>query len=105
MKSRTLVLKVFGDLGVDMQRMTEAEVERLIKSTQEQTRISIEFGSSRRDVDFFTVSFQNRDPRFARDYVNNVVSKYIETSIGSKREVHPALISFSWTRSTSPRRK
>ncbi len=85
MTSRTLVLKVISDLGVDIQRMTEAQVEGLIKSTQAQTLIKIQFAPSR-NVDFFTVSFQNRDPRFARDYVNNLVGKYIETSIGSKRE-------------------
>ncbi|MCK9417926.1 MAG: Wzz/FepE/Etk N-terminal domain-containing protein [Nitrospirae bacterium] len=87
MKSRTLVLKVISDLGVDLQGKTEAEVEGLIKSTQDKTLITIEFSKSgRKDVDFFTVSFQHRDPRFARDYVNNVVSKYIESNIGSKRE-------------------
>jgi len=87
MKSRTLVLKVISDLGVDMQGMTEAQVEGLIKRTQDSTNITIEFSrSNRMDVDFFTVSFRNRDPRFARDYVNNVVGKYIETTIDSKRE-------------------
>ena len=87
MKSRTLILKVITDLGVDMQGMTEAQVEGLIKRTQDKTQITIEFSkASRRDVDFFTVSFKNRDPRFARDYVNNVVSNYIESNIGSKRE-------------------
>ena len=87
MKSRTLVLKVLSDLGVDMQGMTEAQVEGLIKSTQDRTQITIEFSkSSRSSVDFFTVSFKAGDPRYARDYVNKVVSKYIETTIGSKRE-------------------
>jgi polysaccharide biosynthesis transport protein len=86
MRSRTLVLKVLSGLGVDMQGMTEAQVEGLVKSTQDMTQISIEYGASRGGVDFFTVSFRDKDPRFARDYVNNVVSKYIETSIGSKRE-------------------
>ena len=87
MKSRTLILKVISDLGIDMQGMTEAQVEGLIKSTQDKTKISIEFSKGgRRDVDFFTVSFRDRDPRFARDYVNNVVSKYIESIIGAKRE-------------------
>ena len=70
-----------------MQGMTEAQVEGLIKSTQDRTKITIEFSQGGgRDVDFFTVSFRDRDPRFARDYVNKVVSKYIETTIGSKRE-------------------
>jgi succinoglycan biosynthesis transport protein ExoP len=87
MKSRSLVLKVMGDLGVNLQGMTEARVESLINSTQNKTKIKIEFNKAgRRDVDFFTVSFQDSDPRFARDYVNTVVGKYIETSIGSKRE-------------------
>ncbi len=86
MKSRTLIVKVIGDLGIDMKGLTEAQVEGLIKSTQDRTKITIEFsrgGGS--DVDFFTVSFRDRDPQFARDYVNSVVSKYIETTIGSKR--------------------
>jgi uncharacterized protein involved in exopolysaccharide biosynthesis len=86
MKSRTLVLKVISDLGVDVQGMTEAQVEGLIKRTQAKTQITIEFSKSGRDIDFFTVSFQNRDPRFARDYVNNVVSRYIESTLGSKRD-------------------
>jgi LPS O-antigen subunit length determinant protein (WzzB/FepE family) len=78
---------VIGDLRVDVQGMTEAQVEGLIKSAQAKTQITIEFSKSgRMDVDFFTVSFQDRDPRFARDYVNNVVSRYIESTLGSKRE-------------------
>ena len=87
MKSRTLVFKVISDLTFDMQKMTEAQVEGLIKKTQEMTQITIEFNKSgRRDVDFFIVSFRDRDPRKARDFVNNLVSKYIEENIGSKRE-------------------
>ncbi len=87
MKSRTLVFKVISDLGVDVQRKSEAAVEDLIKRTQDRTQILLEFSkAARSDVDFFTVSFRDRDPRYARDYVNNVVSKYIEESVGSKRE-------------------
>ncbi len=88
MKSRTQVLKVISDLGVDMKGMTEAQVEGLIKNTQDKTKIMMEFSQSGRSgVDFFTVAFRNGDPRFARDYVNKVVSMYIESTIGSKKEV------------------
>ena len=81
MKSRTLILKVVDDLGIDMRGLTEAQVEGLIKSTQDRTKITIEFSQGGgRDVDFFTVSFRDRDPQFARDYVNRVVSKYIATT-------------------------
>jgi uncharacterized protein involved in exopolysaccharide biosynthesis len=87
MKSRTVVFRVLSDLGIEVQNMTEAQVEGLIKSAQDRTQISIEFNKSgRRDVDFFTVSFRDPNPQLARDYVNNVVSKYIEGNLGSKRE-------------------
>ena len=84
MTSRTMIIKVLSDLGVDMQGMTEEQVEGLIKRTQNMTQL--DFSRSSGTVDFFTVSFRDKDPRFARDYVNKVVSKYIETTIGSKRE-------------------
>lgn len=88
MKSRTLVLKVVTELGVDLNKLSEAQVEGLIKRTQDRTQISIEFNKSgRKDVDFFTVSFRDQNPQFARDYVNDLVSKYIEESLGSKKEV------------------
>ena len=37
-----MVLKVLSDLGVDMQGMTEAQVEGLIKSTQNMTQTRIQ---------------------------------------------------------------
>ncbi|HEY6011491.1 MAG TPA: Wzz/FepE/Etk N-terminal domain-containing protein, partial [Nitrospirota bacterium] len=87
MKSRTLVYKVISELGIDSSKMTEAQIEGLIRKTQDKTQITIEFNKSgRKDVDFFTVSFRDRDPRRARDYVNNLVSRYIEENLSGKRE-------------------
>jgi polysaccharide biosynthesis transport protein len=87
MKSRTLVLKVINALGIDVQAMTQVQVEGLIKSMQDSTLITFEFNrSGRQGVDFFTVSFKDKNPQFARDYVNTVISKYIEESMGSKKE-------------------
>jgi uncharacterized protein involved in exopolysaccharide biosynthesis len=78
MKSRTLIFKVINELGLDQNKMTDAQVEGLIKSIQDRTQINLEFNrSGRRDVDFFTVSFRDKNPQWARDYVNTVVSKYI----------------------------
>ncbi len=86
MKSRTLVLKVINALGIDLQTMTQVQVEGLINSMQAKTQITLEFNrSGRQGVDFFTVSFKDKDPQFARDYVNMAISKYIEESIGSKK--------------------
>ena len=84
MTSRAMVIKVLSDLGVDMQGMTAEQAEGFIKRTQKMTQL--DFSRSSGAVDFFTISFRDKDPRFARDYVNKVVSKYIETIIGSKRE-------------------
>ncbi len=35
-----MVLKLLSDLGVDMKRMTEAQVEGFIKNTQNMTQIN-----------------------------------------------------------------
>ncbi len=87
MKSRTLVLKVVGELGVDVPNMQQAELESLIKKTQDKTQITIEFSKSgKKDFDFFSVSFRDLNPKYARDYVNSLVSHYIEENVGSKRE-------------------
>jgi len=87
MKSRTLVFKVINELGFDLNKMTEAQVEGLIKSIQDRTQVSLEFNrSGGGGVDYFMVSFKDKDPQLARDYVNKVVSKYIEENMGSKRE-------------------
>jgi polysaccharide biosynthesis transport protein len=87
MKSRTLVLKVIDALGVDMQTMTPVQVEGLIKSLQDRTQVTLEFNrSSGSGADFFTVSFRDKSPQFAQAYVNTVISKYIEESMGSKKE-------------------
>jgi uncharacterized protein involved in exopolysaccharide biosynthesis len=77
---------VINALGIDVQTMKQARVEGLISSMQAKTQITLEFNrSGRQGVDFFTVSFKDKDPQFARDYVNMVISKYIEESIGSKK--------------------
>jgi succinoglycan biosynthesis transport protein ExoP len=87
MKSRTLLFRVINDLGVDPHKMTEAQVEGFIKSVQDRTKITLEFNrSGTSNVDFFTVSFRDPDPKWARDYVNAVVGKYIAESIGTKRQ-------------------
>lgn len=87
MKSRTLVYKVISDMDLELNRKSEIEVEGLIERFQAKTDIKIEFNkSSRKDIDFFTVSFRHRNPKTARDYVNTLVGRYIEENLGAKRE-------------------
>jgi polysaccharide biosynthesis transport protein len=79
MNSRTLLLKVISEL--DMNKGGEAEQEKLLKSLQENTQIKI------RDREgLFIISFQDRNPKLARDYVNALVRRYIDENTSSKRE-------------------
>jgi uncharacterized protein involved in exopolysaccharide biosynthesis len=87
MKSRTLISKVISDLDLDVGRARGSDIEDLIKSIQLRTEVKVELNRARMsDIDFFTVSFQDRDPRIARDYVNALVGRYIEESLRFKRE-------------------
>ena len=88
MKSRTLILKVIGDLDVDLSRKTEAQVEKFIRDLQEKTdvRVEVNKNSRERDVEFFVLSNRDYDRKFARDFVNALVRRYIEESMGSRRE-------------------
>jgi uncharacterized protein involved in exopolysaccharide biosynthesis len=95
LNSRTLIYKVISDLDLEVNRKSEAEIENLIKSVQDRTEVKIEFNKvSRNNVDFFTVSFQDRDPKVARDYVNTLVGRYIEESLKYKREESSGANSF-----------
>jgi capsular polysaccharide biosynthesis protein len=95
LNSRTLIYKVISDLDLDVNKKSEAEIENMIKSVQDRTEVKIEFNKvSRNNVDFFTVSFQDRDPKVARDYVNTLVGRYIEESLRYKREESSGANSF-----------
>jgi polysaccharide biosynthesis transport protein len=88
MKSRTLFLKVIGDLDVDLSRMSEAQIEKYFQDLQEKTDIRVEVSktSQRKDVEFFILSNKDHNPKFARDFVNALVRRYIEESLGSRRD-------------------
>ena len=95
MKSRTVISKVISDLDLDLGKKSDAEMENLIKSIQDRTEVKLEFNKvSRNNIDFFTVSFQDRDPKLARDYVNTLVGKYIEENLRFNREASTGTNSF-----------
>lgn len=79
MGSRTLVSKVMEEL--DLRKGNEAEQEALIKKLQGSTQIKIKDKEG-----LFIISFQHRDPKVARDYVNALVRRYIDENTSSKRE-------------------
>jgi protein tyrosine kinase modulator len=81
MKSRNLLLKVFQDLDLNIDKKNDAHLEAMVKSFQERTDIRLKDHG-----ELFMISFADKDPRLARDYVNTLVRRYIEDNLSSKRE-------------------
>ena len=79
LNSRTLVTKVLDEL--DLNRASQADQEGMIKWVQERTQIRI---LEREGL--FVISFRDKSPKLARDYVNTLVRRYIEENSSSKRE-------------------
>ncbi len=81
MKSRNLLLRVFTDIGIDFNSMSSGEQEKLLRNYQERTDIKLKDREG-----LFMISFSDKDPRIARDFVNALVRRYIEENVTSKRE-------------------
>jgi succinoglycan biosynthesis transport protein ExoP len=84
MKSRSLLVKVLGDLDPNLTKKSEAEVEKLVQLFKKRTEIKIM--SAQSNMDMFAVSLSDGDPVFARDYVNTLIRRYIEEGQSHKRD-------------------
>lgn len=81
MKSRTLLLKVMNDLDLNVNSLTNGQLEKMVREFQENTDVRLKDKEG-----LFTITFNSENPRIARDYVNSLVRRYIEENITSKRE-------------------
>lgn len=81
LKSRTLLLKVLNDLDLNVDKQNNVQLEKMVREFQEKTDIRLKDKEG-----LFTITFNNENPRLARDYVNTLVRRYIEENITSKRE-------------------
>ena len=79
MSSRTLRVKVIDEL--DMRKGGERDLEKLIKDIQDNTQIK-----TRDREGLFLVSFRNKSPKIARDFVNALVRRYIDENTSNKRQ-------------------
>lgn len=79
LNSRTLITKVLDEL--DLKRSSEEELEKQIKKMQDNTQIKIKDREG-----LFVISFKDKSPKVARDYVNALVRRYIDENTSSKRE-------------------
>jgi succinoglycan biosynthesis transport protein ExoP len=78
--SRGLISKVLHDLDIDAKLKTDKALEEKISDYQKRTDIDV------RGDDLFIVSIRDENPKFAADYVNRLVSTYVEENVSSKRE-------------------
>lgn len=81
MLSRDTLSKVMRILDKDVDLDTEALREAYMMDLRE--RISIRLDEKR---GIFYITFVDRDPRFARDFVNTMTQVYIESNTASKRD-------------------
>lgn len=80
-RSRALLLKVFDDLHMYSNKQDTAQVEKLVRDVQSRTDIKLKDREG-----LFIISYSDKDPRVARDFVNTLVRRYIDENITSKRE-------------------
>jgi len=79
MNSRTMISKVLEELELD--KADEAEQEKLINQFRSNTQINIKGQEG-----LFVISFQDKNPKVARDYVNALIRRYIDENTSAKRE-------------------
>ena len=80
MVSRDMILRVLKKLDADVGTTSPEELEALISSVQNRINITL------RGEDLFFVSLVDPDPVFARDFVNTLVSTYVQENISDKRQ-------------------
>ena len=80
MMSRNMLLKVINAMDLDIKAKNQASMESMVKDFQDNTKIMV------KGNDLFVVSYRGENPKIVRDYVNTLVSEYIEENISSKRQ-------------------
>lgn len=78
MLSRGLVSKTLTDLDADAK--DQKKFEEKILAYQKNTQISV------KGNDLFIVSIRDPDPKFAMNYINTLVRRYVEENVSAKRE-------------------
>lgn len=81
MLSRDLISKVLKEMDIDSRLNTESRLQDYVAELQGRTDINF-----RNREGLFTVSIVDRDPVFAQNYINTLVSTYVDENISEKRE-------------------
>lgn len=98
--SRTIIVKVIDDLDLNVGNKSDAELEALVRRMQKNINVTL------KDKDnIFTISYEDGNPRLARDVVNTLVRRYIEENVSAKREESYGAIKFLAEQSDTFREK
>ncbi|MBI5055404.1 MAG: chain length-determining protein [Nitrospirae bacterium] len=85
MTSRNLLMKVIDELEFNVNKENPAELEKLVKDLQEKTVIKM-VNKGGKGTDWFSVTYRNKNPKLARDYVNTLVRRFVEENTSAKRD-------------------
>ncbi len=80
--SRPNLEKLMRMADLDLQARTERQKEQIISNLQKNIRLS----GSRRNASLYSVSYVHRDRETAKRVVQSLVTIFIETALGGKRE-------------------
>lgn len=81
MLSRDVLSKVLKEMDADTPLANDTAFQNLVDDLQKRTEITIKGKEG-----LFIVSFKDKNPKFAQDYVNTLVRTYVEQNIAGKRE-------------------
>ena len=79
--SRDMIVKTLEEMNSEIFTKSDAEQQNYISRLQQRTRINIT-----REMDRFSVSIEDEDPRFAQQFINTLVGLYVEESLSATRE-------------------
>jgi len=87
MKNKRFLMTVLGEIGFDVKNKSAGDLESLIMKFQDRTDIRVDMNTAnRQDMDLIVVSYADRDPMLAYNYVNTLVRRYIEDNLSTKRK-------------------
>jgi succinoglycan biosynthesis transport protein ExoP len=85
LKSRNLVDRTMKKLDLDTRAKNSAQYEARIDEVIKNIDVKIKGLKDRPTADLFEISYRDREPKTVRDFVNTLVSEYIEENVGYSR--------------------
>lgn len=83
--SRNIIVRVIKKLDLDTKIKNEGQYENLAEGIRKNLNITTKSAGRERETDLFIVAYKDKNPKTASDFVNTLVSEYIEENIGYRR--------------------